>query len=170
MGFLPNNIFLRWLITPTLLACFLMPVTCAHAEKKNQTKSVSKKTGKTNSKKVKAQPDPFDTSNHLKAIYKKQAKRMKTIDKFKKKGWIGESDSGLLKYKDPKASGKTKELLEKVVSAENKDREDIIKFIEAGVRDTKENKIFIRRRLFELYREMDATGTFYYQADNWHQK
>ncbi len=159
------------------LSCFISP-TFAFANKAEKTKKIDKKSpvqkqkksaAKTKSKKT--QPDGFYKNATLEKIYKRQAKRMKRIDAYKKKGIIGEADSGLLKIRQPQAlNGKAKAMMEKVVKVENSDRQIIIREIEKGISGTEKRKAFVRRRLFELYRQTDPRGTYFFQADHWNKK
>ncbi len=140
------------------------------AAKKREALKRSKK-AQTATKKMAKNPDPFYKSKLLDKIYKRQAKRMKRISEFKKQGVIGEADNGLLKVREVgKLKAKDKELMEKLVKVENSDRQKIFSEMEKDASYTKSNKVFLRRRYFELYRQMDSRGTYFFQADHWHKK
>ncbi len=141
----------------------------AKKQKKASTPKPKKQVNKNKSKKAPA--DGFYKNSTLEKIYKRQAKRMKRIDAYKKKGIIGEADNGMLKIRQPQAlNGKAKAMMEKVVKVENSDRTIIIREIEKGISGTAKRKAFVRRRLFELYRQTDPRGTYFFQADHWNKK
>lgn len=141
---------------------------------KKEAKTPPKNLNKTYKKiisKGKKKKSPFVENKTLKKIYGRQARRSKVIDAFKKKGALGESDSGLLKVRTSKGlSKKEKEIMNKFVKAENKDRKRIIAEIEKGGFYTERQKKEIRQTMFKFNRTSDSKGTYFFQADNWQKK
>ncbi len=147
--------------------CSSSPKSSTRKVRKPIPKAITKK--KVNRKKIK--PDPFYSDKTLAKIYRRQAKRMKRLDLFKKKGMIGEADSAMLLIRDlSKLKPKQKKFVQKLVKVENSDRLRIVSAIQKKLTPSMENYKFVRRRLFELYRAMDSSGTYYYEADHWRKK
>jgi hypothetical protein len=145
----------------------------AEPTKKNKKLKVKKAALAKNKtlKKPKVSPDAFFSSPLIDKISRRQAKRMKRVVYFKKKGTLGEADNGLLKIRSTKALSKKEiQLLSQLVKVENSDREKIFQEMTKDGYYSKKNRKEMRARYFRYFRQMDPKGVYFFQADHWHKK
>jgi uncharacterized protein len=108
------------------------------------------------------------TPPKAKALQKRQVKRMAAIRDFKMGGFIGETDSGLLAIHDVKqVNARNQKVLKKLVEDENKDRQQIYNEIMVYNKLKPEQKPALIQNFFEVYRNTDPKGTYYYEKKVW---
>jgi hypothetical protein len=156
-----------------------MFVSTSHAfsGKKNEKKvapakkAKSQKKIKTKGKVSQKSRATFDQSKVVDQVAKNQARRMRLIDRFKKRGVIGEADNGMIKIRQSQGlSAEEKQKLMSLVKAENNDREKMFKVMEQQAAYNQEDKQYMRRKYFEHNRVSDPDGSYFFQADHWHKK
>ena len=137
--------------------------------KKKPVKKPKKQVKK--SKKTTTKTKNVLNSKLVQKILKRQAKRLVRITEFKKKGAIGESDSGFLAIRGTSALKKSdKEKMQVLVRVENSDREKLYSKIIKANSYSKEDASFLKFTMFESYLLLDKKGTYYYRADAWQKK
>jgi uncharacterized protein len=108
------------------------------------------------------------TPPKAKPLQKRQVKRMAALRDFKMAGFIGETDSGLLAIHDlSKVNARNQKILKKLVEDENKDRLQIFNEIMSYNRLKPEQKPVLIQNFFEVYRNTDPKGTFFYEKKVW---
>ena len=111
------------------------------------------------------------SSDESKQIMERQKERIDDLDKYKEKGVIGETSEGLVEiHKDDKLSVLEKKKVQKLVSDENQDREnlysDIVK--SNGMNDA--SKGGIRAKFFQSFKDASPTGTAFKEGGAWKKK
>ena len=154
---------------PMLLIAIFISQTSLIQAAFNPTVFVFSNLGLAKKKKKKSQN--FLDSKLIKKIYKRQARRQKSLNKYKAKGRIGEADSGfILIYNVKKLSKKERAGIEKLVKVENGDRERLYSEVARVNKYNEEQMKFFKFTMFETYFEYDAKGVYYFRADHWQKK
>ena len=122
------------------------------------------------SKKQKKKRDILN-SKTVKKINKRQTKRLAKINQYKAKKYIGETTEGLLKVRTYKGlSKKIKTMLDKLVRAENKDRNKLYSIIVKANKYDKKKESVLRMSMFQARFDLDPIGTYYYEKRTWQKK
>lgn len=107
----------------------------------------------------------------VKKNFDNQLTRTKDIRDAKAKGYIGETEKGLLAIRELKgAKADEKKKIEKLVADENKDRQAIFEEIVRFNKLTERERGFLYRSTFETLRAIDLKGSFYYEKNRWEKK
>lgn len=103
-----------------------------------------------------------------KPYQKRQVKRMAMFRDFKFAGFLGETDQGLLAIRDiSKTTPENQKFIKKLVDEENKDRLQIYKEIANYNKLKPKQKQMLIQNFFEVYRNTDAKGTYYFEKKAW---
>jgi uncharacterized protein YdbL (DUF1318 family) len=106
-----------------------------------------------------------------KEIQDRQAKRLKAIDEFKKKGVIGETEQGLIETRDASAvKGLARNLLDKIVADENADREELYKELAQANSLSATTLSAMRRSFYESFKKASPAGSWYKTGGEWKKK
>ena len=138
--------------------CFFPLLTQAKKEK------ASKKMGKVDIVKV------FN-SKTVKRIHKRKGRRMGPIGAYKQKGFVGEREDGLLGIRTTEGLSKAKKKkLEKLVAAENKDRNRLYRILAKAKGRSKKEEVLLRFDMFRAHLDVDLEGMYYFEKGYWRRK
>ena len=149
--------------TRILFFLFFVVALCFFPSQAKKEKA-SKKTGTTDIVKV------FD-SKIVKRIHRRKARRMESIGVYKRKGFIGEREDGLLAIRTTKGLSKAKKKkLEKLVAAENRDRNKLYRILARAKGRSKKEEVLLRFDMFRAHLDVDLEGTYYFEKGYWRRK
>ena len=126
---------------------------------------------KNKSKKKQANQKKYFNHPTVKAIHKRRARRIASIEKYKEKKIVGEADNGLLKIRSAKRlNKKQKKKLESVIKKENKDRNKLYRILMKVEKFPADQEAVLRESMFESYLQWDPEGTYFYEKTHWQKK
>ncbi len=106
-----------------------------------------------------------------KKIQERRLSRYNPILLNKMKGYIGETESGMLAIVDPKLiPAKEQDSIKKLVLEENKDRETWYKEIIVYNKLSAKEKEFLIKSAYGSFKGTDAKGTYHYEGKKWQKK
>lgn len=107
----------------------------------------------------------------VRKIQQSQARRMNKLDKFKVKTNIGEKEDGFVGIRTLDGlSKKDAEEINKLVEAENKDRQNLYSIIVKSSRYDKKMEETLKKSFFDSYQEWAPVGTYFFKDDKWQKK
>tara|TARA_B100000749_G_scaffold122825_1_gene93813 strand:- start:53005 stop:53595 length:591 start_codon:yes stop_codon:yes gene_type:complete len=109
-------------------------------------------------------------SEKAKAIQVKQAKRLDKIDRFKKKGLIGEAENGLLVVKKESSKKIEKKRVDQLVSEENADREMLYEEVMSSNGIDASQSARLRKSFHQSFVNASPAGTPVESGGSWTNK
>ena len=150
-------------LTFSLFSIFFILFSISGEAKKEKNPKKTKKHGVNATKILDSKP--------VKKIHKRQARRMVPIRLYKKKGFIGEKEDGLLSIRNTdKMSKKEKRKLKNLLNMENRDRNKLYQIISKANKHSKKQKALLRLNMFRSHLDIDPRGTYYFENGQWHKK
>lgn len=106
-----------------------------------------------------------------KEIQSRRLDRQTPLMLHKFKGYVGETDEGLIAVREIKKLPKIEQdTITKMVADENKDRQAWYKEIIAHNKLSEKEKGFLIKSAFDSFKGMDAKGTYFYENKRWQKK
>jgi len=107
----------------------------------------------------------------VKQLQLRRVDRQTALLVAKFKGYIGETDQGLIAVRDMKRLAKNEqEKITQLVTAENQDRLTWYKEVISFNKLNEQEKGFLIKSAFDTFKGTDAKGTYYYENKKWQKK